>query len=245
MVKKGFTLAEVLITLAIIGVVAAITLPTLMSNTTNAQIGPKLAKAVSMFEQANTALLNANSVDLLTDTGFLENSGGTEDEGSEGTESSSGAALSAYVNALSDHMKIAEYTYPSDVSQSAVDESDGEGGCDVGADFSEGTPMIANDGILYVVNYDTAPDSTKAPHKQRIGNVYIDINAAAKPNAIGTDIFVFSWWNDGSLRPVGSANWADSEACEWQTACPNDSVATDYKACTGAIFENNLKVLYK
>ena len=241
MIKKGFTLAEVLITLAIIGVVAAITLPTLMSNTTNAQIGPKLAKAVSMFEQANTALLNDNSVDILTDTGFLDSDGGSADTGGE----ESSAKLSAYVNALSNHMKVAEYTYPADVSQEAIDES-GEGGCEVGAAFSEGTPMIANDGILYVVNYDATPDTTKAPHKQRIGNVYIDINAAAKPNAIGTDIFVFSWWNDGSLRPVGSSNWADSDtACEWQAACPNNSVATDYKACTGAIFENNLKVLYK
>ena len=47
MKKNGFTLAEVLITLGIIGVIAAITLPTLMSDTTSAQIGPKLAKAVS------------------------------------------------------------------------------------------------------------------------------------------------------------------------------------------------------
>ena len=60
-----------------------------------------------------------------------------------------------------------------------------------------------------------------------------------------TDIFVFSWWNDGSLRPVGSSNWAEGSACTWQDKCPNGEYATDYKACTGAIFENNLKVLYK
>ncbi len=71
MKKKGFTLAEVLITLAIIGTVAAITLPALMTDTTSAQIGPKLAKAVSMFEQANEAMLNANSVDTLSDAGLL------------------------------------------------------------------------------------------------------------------------------------------------------------------------------
>lgn len=33
--KKAFTLAEVLITLGIIGVVAAITIPTLVANTNN------------------------------------------------------------------------------------------------------------------------------------------------------------------------------------------------------------------
>ena len=80
MKKFGFTLAEVLFTLAIVGVVAAITLPTLMSDTTTAQIGPKLAKAVSMFEQANESLLNSNSVDALRDTDFLSdlNDYGTE-----------------------------------------------------------------------------------------------------------------------------------------------------------------------
>ena len=226
MLKKGFTLAEVLITLAIIGVVAAITLPTLMSNTTNAQIGPKLAKAVSMFEQANIALLDANSVDTLTDSGAFD-----ED-------------VAGYIEELGNHMKISAFTYPDDVTQAALDES-AEGGCEVGADFSEGTPAIANDGILYVINKDTEPNLANPPHKQRIGNVYIDINAAAKPNAIGTDIFVFSFWNDGSLRPVGSSNWNDGEGCTWQDNCPNDALASDYKACTGAIFENNLKVLYK
>lgn len=65
--KKGFTLAEVLITLGIIGVVAALTLPTLTANTQNAKIGPKLAKAVSSFEQANEALLSAHSIDYLSD----------------------------------------------------------------------------------------------------------------------------------------------------------------------------------
>ena len=53
MKRKGFTLSEVLITLGIIGVVAALTLPSLISDTSSAQIGPKLGKAVSMFEQAN------------------------------------------------------------------------------------------------------------------------------------------------------------------------------------------------
>ena len=101
MLKKGFTLAEVLITLTIIGVIAAITLPTLMNNTTNAQIGPKLAKAVSMFEQANTALLNANSVDTLTDSGFLD-------------------STSAYISELENYMKISEFTYPPGTTQTAT-----------------------------------------------------------------------------------------------------------------------------
>ena len=65
MKKFGFTLAEILVSVAIVGVMAALTLPTLRTNTTNAQIGPKLAKAVSTFEQANESLLSSMSSDIV------------------------------------------------------------------------------------------------------------------------------------------------------------------------------------
>lgn len=42
--KTGFTLAEVLITLGIIGVVAAITIPTLIANTRSQQYRSKFKK---------------------------------------------------------------------------------------------------------------------------------------------------------------------------------------------------------
>lgn len=48
----GFTLAEVLITLGIIGVVAAMTIPTLIANTRGAQYKAKYKKAISSIDQA-------------------------------------------------------------------------------------------------------------------------------------------------------------------------------------------------
>lgn len=50
--KNAFTLAEVLITLGIIGVVAAITMPTLISNHKKRVVETKLQKAYSMIAQA-------------------------------------------------------------------------------------------------------------------------------------------------------------------------------------------------
>jgi len=50
MKRFGFTLAEVLITLGIIGVVAALTTPALVKNSGKAKIGPSLAKFVNTFE---------------------------------------------------------------------------------------------------------------------------------------------------------------------------------------------------
>lgn len=52
--KSGFTLAEVLITLGIIGVVAAMTIPTLMNQTGQVEFKTGFKKAVSVLNQAIT-----------------------------------------------------------------------------------------------------------------------------------------------------------------------------------------------
>lgn len=232
MKKSGFTLAEILIVLAIIGVVAAITLPGLLTDTTSAQIGPKLAKAVSMFEQGNEALLNAESSDSLSDAGVIDNA-------------------SAYGNSLSNYLKISPFTYPTGTAQTAT-HSIAKAVCSLTGEYSKATPFISKDGMLYLISLNADEKGAvtigagTTPHRQLLGNVYVDINGARRPNAVGTDIFAFTLWNDGSLRPVGGANWNEASGqCTWQTNCPNGAVPTDYYACTGAIFENNLKALYK
>ena len=48
----GFTLAEVLITLGIIGVVAAMTIPTLIANTNSAKFRSQFKKTLSTLNQA-------------------------------------------------------------------------------------------------------------------------------------------------------------------------------------------------
>ena len=52
MKKKAFTLAEVLITIGLVGIVAALTMPTLMKMNQEAGIGPMLAKAQFSVEEA-------------------------------------------------------------------------------------------------------------------------------------------------------------------------------------------------
>ena len=64
--RLGFTLAEVLITLGIIGVVAAMTMPTLMNQTNGAQYKTAYKKALSALSQAvvlNVALDEYNFSD--------------------------------------------------------------------------------------------------------------------------------------------------------------------------------------
>lgn len=65
--KKCFTLAEVLITLGIIGIVAAMTIPTLAANIKGAQFRAKFKKSISTLNQAirmNQAQYDFNFADL-------------------------------------------------------------------------------------------------------------------------------------------------------------------------------------
>ena len=50
--KTAFTLAEVLITLGIIGIVAALTLPTIINNTRGKELQSQLLKAYSVLQAA-------------------------------------------------------------------------------------------------------------------------------------------------------------------------------------------------
>jgi len=206
MKKFGFTLAEVLVTMGIVGVISALTIPTLVSNTTEAQIGPKLAKAVSTFEQANEAFLNARASDSLTDSGIITNNG-------TGNYS---AALSAFLKLTIEHP----------------------------------LRFVTKDNMRFTVQpiWPLNFDSSLPAYQQRIGVVSIDIDAS-NDGRTGTDTFVFSWWNDGSLRPMGGTNWDGSGVSSgpghWTTDCPVGAVPTTPASCAGHIFENNLRVLYK
>lgn len=58
--RKGFTLAEVLITLGIIGIVAAMTIPTLMANYQKTQYVTGLKKAYAQMTEALKLMSNDN-----------------------------------------------------------------------------------------------------------------------------------------------------------------------------------------
>ena len=74
MKKLGFTLAEVLITLVIIGVIAAMTVPTLMNNTNAQEYRSALKKAIAGLNQAltlNYALEGLSAQDYSTGTALV------------------------------------------------------------------------------------------------------------------------------------------------------------------------------
>lgn len=72
--KTGFTLAEVLITLGIIGVVAAMTIPTLMNNVQNNEFKAQMKKEYSVLNNAFQQLATENGGQFVY---ALANSSGT------------------------------------------------------------------------------------------------------------------------------------------------------------------------
>ncbi len=67
-VSNAFTLAEVLITLGIIGVVAAMTMPTLINRTNGAQYKAALKKALSAMSQGVTMSVAQDDISFADNT---------------------------------------------------------------------------------------------------------------------------------------------------------------------------------
>lgn len=72
-IKTGFTLAEVLITLGVIGVIAAIVMPTVMVNYTYKTVGVKLSKFAAQLEGSTRPFVvqNTNFYEALDVTNYL------------------------------------------------------------------------------------------------------------------------------------------------------------------------------
>src|SRR5574344_2161562 len=71
--KSAFTLAEVLITLGIIGVVAAMTMPTLINSTKNKQLETAFKKIYSELSQATMSIITDNGGTAIGAFDYSEN----------------------------------------------------------------------------------------------------------------------------------------------------------------------------
>ena len=71
--KKGFTLAEVLITIGILGVIAAVTLPALNTNLSKSQLEVQTRKFYTQFSKALDLYKVDNETDSISDTDFNTN----------------------------------------------------------------------------------------------------------------------------------------------------------------------------
>ena len=181
--KKAMTLAEILITLGIIGVVAAFTIPTLMNKTQDAELKTAFKKAYSVVNQA---------YQLAT----LENGGGF------GPVTQSTPQSWVKYNALKSQLKVVQdCPYNANAkgkcwSNSGVGLKDWQvtscGAASNNIYQNNNASFVTADGMfwmLYTYSSTTGWDI-----------IFVDVNGDKKPNDWGKDAFMF-YMNDSNITP--------------------------------------------
>ena len=207
--KIAFTLAEVLITLGIIGVVAAITIPTLMQNIQDTQFKSAWKKEYSQLEQASKLYLQDNSNNF--------------------------SGVGNYADALQPYYKIIKYCNSHASVQGCWVTSgtnlylkpawgyvragipDNSANPDLGV--SQG--LVLTDGTLVST---FAPWSAACdPVGSLCGWIIVDVNGIKIPNTVGRDIFGV-WVLKDRITPIGS----EMVSTGYNDACGNgDNTAGD------------------
>ena len=163
---NGFTLAEVLITLGIIGVVAAMTMPTLMNSTQGAQYKAAYKKALSAIAQGVT--LNV----ALEDWDFADTQVGNED-----ADFSIAKILTSRMN----FVKISDSGFDTDYKIIGDSEDDG-----IVASAADNYTIYFNDGMVFSFPKDSAACTKTAPDPDdnNICLGIIDVNGNKGPNRV-------------------------------------------------------------
>ncbi len=145
--KKGFTLAEVLITLAIIGIVAAMTIPTLVNNYRKKDTTAKLKKFYSTMIQA----IQLSELENGTSANWSKKDMAYDEEGNidtEGQQQASDEFLDQYILPYIKYSKITDGTY---VNQSRK------------VYFADGTTIEAKNGSCMDFYFDS--NGEKSPNE--------------------------------------------------------------------------------
>ena len=167
--RFGFTLAEVLITLGIIGVVAAMTMPTLMNQTNGAQYKAAYKKALSAISQAVT--LNV----ALDDVSFADTLAGTA--GSQAANDN-GASIASL---LTSRMNVVKATT---ADANGVGYSIAQNGSTLTQDAGN-TTLFFNDGSTFTfVGAEAGCTQGQAGVTDHPCYGYLDVNGAKGPNKV-------------------------------------------------------------
>ena len=206
-IKKGFTLAEVLITLAIIGVVSALVIPSVLKNYNDKKYNTARLKALKTFGEAGKlASINGEINGQPSARAFVEN------------------VLSKYlkITKVCDNDKAAECNFPEQIRplNPSADKKNSNGlksWSNIGASWTNiNSPKSDNNLSAYIVTADGFiakifynPNCTRkesnASFDDACINIIYDINGIKSPNHTGEDIgFVtvfFSGINTVAVAP--------------------------------------------
>lgn len=176
--KKAFTLAEVLITLAIVGIVAALTIPTMVQNYEKKMLSVRIKKFVSTFNQAyKMAIANYGDPAYWHDC--------TVQEGKSSCTTVTGAKSQKILSS----MKVTDITdqIPESYKQ-GIEENFDEimGGGWPNWEKTQCWQLPDGSFILHMIDW------TFKSSNESVTTFIIDVNGISKPNRLGKDIFQFA-----------------------------------------------------
>ena len=182
--KKGFTLAEVLITLGIVGTIATITLPSLMNNILVQELEAQFKKTVSDLHSFARYFQAQNDISVPLYTA-LNDSNKLFNEFQKYMAKSSKTSNWTWGNSKTTTM-VYKYHSLTDPTGTTLTSSI----CDATGKLQDGN------GRIY--SFDDAPNrGFNGPR------VCVDINGTKGPNTYGLDVFSFLFTTDGLVIPEG------------------------------------------
>ncbi|EKE04455.1 MAG: hypothetical protein ACD_20C00075G0004 [uncultured bacterium] len=179
--QKAFTLAELLLSLTIIGVIASYTIPTLMQNVQEAYFKTAWKKAFSDFNQATSRLLLDNGGTL---AGVFANSNDIKNKYAQHLIHIKSCNVNAFGSCW--HPDMGFYY----MNGTAVDWNNPSG-------------LIGGNGNLVYIIWRSLDCELEIYGVKKCGSIWIDINGFKEPNTVGKDIFGMDILKD-RLRPYGA-----------------------------------------
>ena len=182
--NKGFTLAEVLVTLGIIGVVSAMTVPSLMQNHQRKPYATQLHQVYNLLSQA-----------------FLEY---TTDKNAINLQEAGLTSTEAVIEFFNKYFKLASSC--SEFTDCFADSYKNQGGTELAQSSlwvsSDVCNVLAN-GAAVCMEHSKFHSATYGDVSVPYGHITIDINAKKGPNIAGRDLFIITYYTDGSMDEDG------------------------------------------
>lgn len=226
--RCAFTLAEVLITLGIIGVVAAMTMPTLINNTRNKELEAALKKNASVINQAMLRLANDEGIDInFAMFGYRQIKDKIKPYFNVIKDCGYGTEVSSCVPSDS-------YGGNADSGVSATYKNYSKTG-NVNAGFLDDGQLLLSDGALILIQNDY--DSNTSAKM-----ITIDVNGYQKrPNAWGHDLFTFEITQNG-IKPMGAygTSYDEDTYCSKTSSSNLNGIACTAKALSDSNYFKNL-----